>query len=120
MFEVDMYYTESGRIPVADFIQDLQKKNQQLAVTRIKDYIDLLKEHGFDINRYKSQAIKKVDRNNDIWELRPGDNRVFFFHFTGNTFVLLHAYQQKSQELPPTELKQAVREMKDYKRRAKE
>jgi len=50
----------------------------------------MLEEHGLQINKYRANAIKKVDRENDIWELRPGDSRVFFFYFVDKKFVLLH------------------------------
>lgn len=77
----------------------------------------MLEEHGLQINKYRANAIKKVDRENDIWELRPGDSRVFFFYFVDNKFVLLHGYKKKSQKMPQKQIDQAIREMKDYRRR---
>lgn len=31
----------------------------------------------------------------EIWELRPGFNRVLYFYFENNTFVLLHMLRKK-------------------------
>ena len=33
-----------------------------------------------------------------IWELRPGNNRVFYFCWRGDRFVLLHQFRKKSQK----------------------
>ena len=118
VYELILYETESGNRPVEDYLRNLYKENQIEDAAKIKDYMELLEKHGVaQINNYHSQAVKKVDKKNNIWELRPGDNRVFFFHFTGEKYVLLHAFRKKSQKTPPQQIEQAVREMKDYRRR---
>ncbi|MBQ9062820.1 MAG: type II toxin-antitoxin system RelE/ParE family toxin [Eubacterium sp.] len=50
----------------------------------------------------------------EIWELRPGHNRVFFFCFDNNTFVLLHHFRKKTRKTPRREIEQAISEMNDY------
>lgn len=49
-----------------------------------------------------------------IWELRPGNNRIFYFFFQENTFVLLHQFRKKSQKTPKHEIERAKRERDDY------
>jgi len=49
-----------------------------------------------------------------IWELRPGSNRVFYFFYQDNTFVLLHQFRKKSQKTPQRELKKAKAERDNY------
>jgi phage-related protein len=49
-----------------------------------------------------------------IWELRPGNNRVFYFFFENDTFVLLHSFRKKSQKTPKRELDKARAERTDY------
>ena len=118
VYEVEIYEKESGRSPIEDYLQSLFKENKIEEATKILSYIELLKKFGTaQINEYHPKAVKIVDKKNDIWELRPGNNRVFFFHFTGKKYVLLHAFRKKSQQTPPLEIEQAVREMKDYRRR---
>ena len=51
---------------------------------------------------------------NEIWELRPGNNRIFFFFYCNGTYVLLHHYRKKSQKTPQKEISRAKAEMKDY------
>ena len=50
----------------------------------------------------------------DIWELRPGNNRVFYFFFENDTFVLLHHFRKKSQKTPRREIEKAKNERIDY------
>ena len=49
-----------------------------------------------------------------IWELRPGNNRVFYFFYENNTFVLLHQFRKKSQKTPKREIEKAKSERIDY------
>lgn len=57
----------------------------------------------------------------EFWELRTrvsGDvYRTFYFAHTGRKFVLLHAFQKKSQKAPIKELEVAEERMKDYQER---
>jgi phage-related protein len=48
-------------------------------------------------------------------ELRPGFNRVLYFYFENNTFVLLHMFRKKTQKTPKTEMEKAHKECNDYK-----
>ena len=34
----------------------------------------------------------------EIWELRPGFNRVLYFYFENNTFVLLNMFRHQNQK----------------------
>ena len=119
MYELILYETESGRIPVKDFLRDLQKKNRQNDINAIKTYLDRLKEYGPEIDHYFPKSTRKLNKEG-LWELRPGGNRVFFFYFSGNRIMLLHAYQKQGQKTPQAELDKAFREMKDCKRRAQD
>ncbi len=53
----------------------------------------------------------------DIWELRPGSNRVMYFYFKNDTYVLLHMFKKKTQKTPKSEIEKAIKECNDYKER---
>lgn len=55
---------------------------------------------------------KHIEGN--IWELRPGINRVFYFYYKNNTFVLLHHFRKKTQKTPRKEITIAIKRQKDY------
>ncbi|MEM5770532.1 MAG: type II toxin-antitoxin system RelE/ParE family toxin [Bacillota bacterium] len=49
-----------------------------------------------------------------MWELRPLENRIFFFCWRDNTFVLIHHFIKKSQKTPTKEIEQARTNLKDF------
>ena len=111
------YRKKDGESPVEEYIKKLavQKgKDSWINLGKIRDYIKILEEHG---TRAGEPFIKKVDDKENIWELRPLGNRIFFVAWIENTFVLLHAFQKKTQKTPQRQIDQARREVKDLKER---
>ena len=107
----------NGYSQLWEFLDDLQKKVGKNKDTRIQHqqisfYIELLQENG---TRLGTNITKHLVE--DIWELRPGNNRVFYFYFENNTFVLLHQFRKKSQKTPQREINQALAERDDWKSR---
>jgi len=51
--------------------------------------------------------------------LRPLDDRIFFFYFRDNTFILLHHFLKKTKKTPRREIEQAKRNKADYLERSK-
>ena len=72
-------------------------------------YIELLQQFG---TRLSDKVTKYI--SDDIWELRPGGNRIFYFFHCDNTFVLLHAFRKKTQKTPKREIEKAKAERADY------
>lgn len=59
--------------------------------------------------------MKHLEDN--IWELRPMRDRIFFAAYTGSGYVLLHSFMKKTQKTPKREIVKAKREWKDFKER---
>lgn len=72
---------------------------------------------GQQINK---NFIDKVNEKYNIWELRPGSNRVLFVAWFEGKFVLLHAFPKKTQKTPKREIDQAIREVIDLRERGLE
>ncbi len=117
MYIIEHYKTRSGRDFVKDYLDDVSKKYGVKDLAGIHVSISLLKNHGFEANRYKKQVIKKLD--DGLYELRPGDNRLLFFFYDGARFVLLHGFRKKTQKTPRHEIDMAKEQMKDYLNRRK-
>lgn len=120
MYNVRFYRKKDGESPVEEFIKKLasQKgKDSRVNLGKIRDYIKVLETNG---TRAGEPFVKKVDDKEDIWELRPLGNRIFFVAWIENTFVLLHVFQKKTQKTPPRQIEQARREVKDLKERGLE
>lgn len=65
--------------------------------------------------RQSPDNVKHIE--GDIWEIRPGHNRVFFVHIEEGKFVLLHHYRKKTQKTPKREIIKAKAERDDYVQR---
>lgn len=117
MYKIRFYKDKKGNVPVLDYLRKLgsQKgKDSRINFGKIQDYIKILQEHG---TRAGEPFVKKVDDKENIWELRPLGNRIFFVAWIENTFVLLHVFQKQTQKTPQRQIDQARREVKDLKER---
>ena len=117
MYTIEFYENSHGGADVWDFLEELRLKSATSKDARIQYnqmlfYIDLLSKNG---TRMPEKITKNIDE--DIWELRPGNNRVFYFYHRNNTFVLLHHFRKKSMKTPPREIERAKRERDDYIKR---
>jgi phage-related protein len=118
MFEVEFYEDRNGNEPIKDLIVDLQvkgrtSKNDRIRSEKILTYIRVLQEYG---TRAGEPYVKHIE--DDIWELRPLDDRIFFFYFRDNAFVLLHHFLKKTKKTPRREIEQAKRNLTDYLERS--
>lgn len=114
MYTVMFYETADGRSELWDFLEELRmkaatNKDARIQHKQITLYIQLLQENGTRLNENITKHLE-----DGIWELRPGNNRVFYFFFENDTFVLLHHFRKKSQKTPKREIKKAKNERADY------
>ena len=114
MYNVEFYETQDGKSQIWEFLEDLRIKAATSKDARIQHkqaslYIELLQQNGTRLNENITKHLE-----DGIWELRPGNNRVFYFFFQDNTFVLLHQFRKNTQKTPKREIEKAKRERDDY------
>lgn len=114
MYTVEFYETADGRSELWDFLEELRmkaatNKDARIQHKQISLYIQLLQDNGTRLNENITKHLE-----DGIWELRPGNNRVFYFFFENDTFVLLHHFRKKSQKTPKREIEKAKNERADY------
>lgn len=114
MYTVEFYETQDDECQVWDFLEGLRIKAASNKDARIQHkqaslYIELLQQNGTHMNENITKHLE-----DGIWELRPGNNRVFYFFFQDDIFVLLHQFRKKSQKTPKREIEKAKRERDDY------
>lgn len=119
MFDVEFYKNNNGEEPIKDLLIELQKKAKTSKECRIRSdkilaYIRILQEYG---TRAGTPYVKHIGEG--IWELRPLSERILFFYFKNNTFVLLHHFHKKTNKTPKKEITQAKKNMKDHIERSK-
>ena len=114
LFEVLFYYDKHGKSEIVDYLDELQIKSKTSKTDRINrekilTYIGALERYG---TRLGKPYVKHIE--GDIWELRPLSNRIFFFYWKNNKFVLLHHFIKKSQKTPAKEISKAKNNLKDF------
>lgn len=119
LHKIIFYEENDGYAPVWDFLEKLRVRANKSKDCRIQYKqavlaIQLLQDNGTWLS---SEVTKHIDEN--IWELRPGNNRIFYFLQDGDTFVLLHVFRKKTQKTPIREIEKAKRERDDYMSRRK-
>lgn len=114
MYKIEFYEKPDGTSDIWNFLEKLRQKahtnkDARIQLKQIRLYIQLLQENG---TRLPNNITKHLIE--DIWELRPGNNRVLYFYHKEDTFVLLHHFRKKTQKTPISELEKAKRERNDY------
>jgi len=114
MYTVEFYENANGKSELWDFLEELREKastnkDARIQYKQISLYIQLLQDNG---TRLQDNITKHID--DGIWELRPGNNRVFYFFFKDDTFVLLHHFKKKTQKTPRREIDKAKSEREEY------
>ena len=111
---VEFYEKANGRSDVWDFLEELRNKltnskDARIQYKQLSLCIQLLQDHGTLLPENVAKHLE-----DDIWELRPGNNRVFYFYYKNDTFVLLHHFRKKTQKTPRREIEKAKAERDDY------
>ena len=110
---VEMYEKADSKVPVLEFIQGLQPKQQ----AKINREIDLLEKFGNELH-YPHVDTIKGDKYKGLWELRiefaSNIFRVFYFLPENDFVILLHGIVKKKQKTPKQELDIALDRMKEY------
>ena len=98
-YSIEFYEKESGESDVWDFLEELREKaatnkDARIQYRQITLYIELLQNNG---TRQPDNITKHIEEN--IWELRPGNNRVFYF-ITRTTPLSCFIISKKTQKTP--------------------
>jgi hypothetical protein len=110
--KVELYEKITGKVPVLEYIQNLEPKHQ----AKVYREIDLLEKFGNELH-YPHVDTIKGDKYKGLMELRIEFAlnlfRILFFLPKNNKAILLHGITKKKQETPKKELDR----MKEYLRR---
>lgn len=114
MYVVKFYEDECGNSDLWEFMEQLRKKSAtskdaRIQYKQIRFCIELLQENGTVLPDNITKHI--VD---DIWELRPGCNRIFYFFYENDTFILLHHFRKRTQKTPKKEIEKAKQRRNSY------
>ena len=113
-YNIIFYENSKGISEIWNFLETLRKKSVTNKDARIQYkqallHIELLQLNGTQL---PNNITKHIDEN--IWELRPGNNRIFYFFCDTDGFILLHSFRKKTQKTPIREIEKAKSERDDY------
>lgn len=114
MFDIIFYKDKDGDSEIVNLLDELKErestdKNARINRRKIISYMQALSEYG---TRIGDPIVKHIE--GDLWELRPLSNRIFFFYWKDNKFIMVHHYIKKSKKTPKKELDKAINNMNDY------
>ena len=102
MWSIRFYEDHRGKSPVLDFIKNLPASDR----AKVNNTLRLLEGFGTVLGMPHARQIE-----GRLWELRPGGNRLFYFLYVNNQFVILHGYRKQSMKAPEKEIDTARRRM---------
>jgi len=105
MWQIFFYEDHRGKSPVLDFMNALSARDR----AKVNNVLRLLGEFGTDLGMPHARRIK-----GRLWELRPGDNRLFYFLQVEHQFIILHGYRKRSMKAPEKEIETALRRMQEF------
>lgn len=114
MYNIIFYEDKNGYSELYEELMKIAKgaennKDLRIQLKQITYCIELLKNQGTKLPINIAKHISE-----DIWELRPGNNRMLYFYFENNTFVLLHMFRKQTQKTPTSEIEKAKKERNDF------
>ncbi len=104
--KIKFYQKQSGKNPVAEFLNDLPSDE----IARLAGCLKNVEELGFDSPRVQFRQIK-----GSLWEIKIKTSRsgyrFFYVCIQKEVIVLLHAYKKQSQKAPKQEIELAEKRM---------
>lgn len=111
-FEVEFYETESGKVPIEEFLEKLDDKLRAKTV----GLMEILEEKGTNMREPYSKHV-----DDGIFELRCklGSNitRSLYFFYSGGKIIFTNGFVKKTQKIPAKELSLAQKYRADYLKR---
>ncbi|MBI3393509.1 MAG: type II toxin-antitoxin system RelE/ParE family toxin [Nitrospirae bacterium] len=102
--EIRRYTTASGRCPVDEYLDRLQKEERAEVIA----VLESLSREGL-----KTPLVSMRHIDGKLWELRISRTRIFYVVVFGNAMVLLHAYKKQGQKAPHGKIRTALQRMAD-------
>jgi phage-related protein len=109
--ELVFYEDPEGKSPVREYLDSLGATE----AAEVTYDLQLLARFGTALGVPHARPIRSR-----LWELRTTggtQRRMFYFALAGGRLVLLHAFTEKRQLLPPGEVEVALRRIADYLRK---
>ena len=97
MYSVTAYTRPGGRCPYDDYVDGVLEAGRKKDAPKI----DALVKQLASVGAQQLVRMSKGEKMNDVWQLRSGRHRIFFFYDSGSqTYVLLNGFLKQSNRTP--------------------
>ena len=104
MYDLDFHIRPNGSCPYNEYVNGVFQSGAKREAARIRATVDRLKQSG----SFELVKMQRAEKMNDVWQLRVGEHRVFYFwHGDTRRFVILNGFRKQSRKTPPAELQRA-------------
>lgn len=104
MYDLDYHIRPNGLCPYDDYVREIFYSGKKKEAAKIRAAVNHLKEFG----SARLVAMGKGEKMNDVWQLRVGAHRLFYFwHVNDQRYILLNGFRKKTPKTPPSELDRA-------------
>jgi phage-related protein len=94
---IEFFKDDRGVSHVEDFLSELPSE----VLAKVYNHIRLLREFGLNLKMPHAKPLKGYK---PFWELRPFPIRLFYFAYSGRRFIILHAFQKRTDRTPKQEI----------------
>ena len=104
MYPVVFHRRPNGAIPYEEYVRSVYHAGQKAEAARIRAFVERLRQEGSQ----RLVARRWAEKMNDVWQLRAGQHRVFYFwHSEAERYVMLNGFRKRSRRTPRRELERA-------------
>ena len=104
MFPVVFHRRPNGTIPYEEHVRSVHHAGRKSEAARIRAFVERLRQDG----SRRLVARRWAEKMNDVWQLRAGQHRVFYFwHSEAGRYVMLNGFRKGSRRTPRSELERA-------------
>lgn len=113
MYRVNLYKDARGHCPSKELFNFLDIRNDKESKGTLQKVLYQIKRLENKGTRSGAGITKHI--RGDIWELRPGKYRIFYF-VDGNQIYLLNGFRKETKKTPDGEIEKAENLFKDWKK----
>lgn len=94
----------NGSCPYDEYVVSVFQSGKKQEAAKIRATVDRLRQSESD----GLVKLQRAEKMNDVWQLRVGMHRVFYFwHGPARAYVILNGFRKQSRKTPPAELQRA-------------
>ena len=104
MEHVRFHVRPNGSCPYDDYVKSVHRSGKKGEAARVRATVDRLAQSGSGV----LVNMERAEKMNDVWQLRVGVHRVFYF-WDGDAqrYVILNGFRKQRRKTPPADLQRA-------------